>query len=75
MIKNDKQWAGNYAYFPIKIFLIWYYQLTKYQDQNFTSPDIKESVFLKSSSDAWWYNKLSCLNWCDLDVFAYIEGV
>ena len=24
-------------------------QLTKYQDQNFTSPDIKESVFLKSS--------------------------
>ena len=24
-------------------------QLTKYQDKNFTSPDIKESVFLKSS--------------------------
>ena len=24
-------------------------QLTKYRDQNLTSPDIKESVFLKSS--------------------------
>ena len=29
----------------------WYYQLTKYQDQNFTSPDIKESVLLIQAYD------------------------
>ena len=44
----------------MKIFLVWSYQLIKYQDQSFTSPNIKESVLLTSSSDTWWCHKLSC---------------
>ena len=51
----------KFVYFPIKNFLIWHYQLTRHQDQNLYSPDIKESVFLKSNSDTWWYHKLLCL--------------
>ena len=34
------------------------HQRTKYQDQNFGSPDIKELVFLKSKLDTWWCQKL-----------------
>ena len=49
----------NLCFFPMKIFLILYYLLTKYQDQNFNSLDIKDSVFWKSSLDIWWSHKLS----------------
>ena len=37
------------------------YQLTRYQDQNFASPDIKESAFLKPSSGIRWCCKLLSL--------------
>ena len=37
------------------------YQLTWYQDQNFTSPDIKESAFLKPSSGIRWCHKVLSL--------------
>ena len=47
----------------MKHFLIWYYQLTKYQDQNFTSPDVKGSVFLKFSFGTSWCHKFSCSMW------------
>ena len=33
-----------------------------YQDQNFNSPDIKESAFLKSSLGTYWCHKLSHLS-------------
>ena len=29
--------------------------IAKYQNQNITSPDIKKSVFLKSSLGTWWF--------------------
>ena len=40
---------GTAKFFHENFLYIIIYQLTKYQDQNFTSPDIKESAFLKSS--------------------------
>ena len=36
--------------------------LTKHQDQNFTSPDIKESTFLKFSLGTYWCHKLQYLS-------------
>ena len=44
--------------FPWKSSLYNMHQRTKYQDQNFSSPDIKELVFLKSKLDTWWCHKL-----------------
>ena len=46
VVDNYWSWA---KFFQEHFLYIILYQLTKHQEQNFTSPDIKESVFLKSS--------------------------
>ena len=48
-MKWTKVGLGRAKYFHENFLYIKLYQLTKYQDENFTSPDIKKSVFLKSS--------------------------
>ena len=43
----DDCWACVKVFQKYFLYII-LYQLTKHQDKNFTSPDIKESVFLKN---------------------------
>ena len=50
------------ANFSMKTLSMKLCQLTKYQDQNFTLPDIKEPVFLTSSLGTWACHKLENLS-------------
>ena len=44
----DQGWPWGNQFFHENFHNTKLYQLTKYQDQNFTLPDIKQSVLLKS---------------------------
>ena len=53
LIRWTKVGLGTTKFFHENFHNTKLYQLTKYQDQNFTLPDIKQSVFLKSSLGTW----------------------
>ena len=69
------QWTkvglGTAKFFHENFLYIILFQLSQYQDQKFALPDIKESVFLKSSLGRWCCHK----PWKLLSVnFVYKKG-
>ena len=60
-MKWNKVGLGTSKFFRENFLNIKLCQLTKYQNQNFTSPDTKESVYLKSSLGTQRCNKLQNL--------------